>query len=66
MDTWSKITEFFACGLLVLPATLGIGLDSLEIFVAVLGLMQILFIGVSLGAPAVEPPADKNSLHRRD
>lgn len=50
MDTWSKVTEFLATGMFVLPTTLGIGLDSLEIFATALGLTQILLrIGNSNG-----------------
>jgi hypothetical protein len=55
MDNWSKVTEFFACGVLVLPATLGTGLDSFEVFATTLALMMLLLIGVTLGAPAVVP-----------
>lgn len=57
MDIWTKWTEFLACGLLVLPVTLGVGLGSFEAFAITLGLMQILFITLSLGAPAVPAPA---------
>ncbi len=57
MDTWSKWTEFFACGLLVLPGTLGIGLDSFEVFAISLSLMLLLLIGFTMGAPAVTKPA---------
>lgn len=64
MDTWTKWTEFFACGLFVLPAILGLGLDSFEVFAVSLGLMQILLIAVTLGAPTVTVPA-KNEEHRR-
>jgi hypothetical protein len=65
MDTWSKVTEFFASGLFVLPTTLGIGMDSLEVFAATLGLMQILLVCVSLGgAPTITPPDDKNGKGR--
>lgn len=60
MDTWSKVTEFFATGMVVLPTTLGVGMDSLEIFVAALGAMQILLVCVGLGgAPATVPDKDK-------
>ncbi|WP_234086109.1 hypothetical protein [Azonexus sp. R2A61] len=61
MDRWTKLTEFFACGLAVLPATLGIGLDSFEIFATSLGLMLLLLIGVTIGAPAVPPPSESGS-----
>ena len=64
MDRWTKLTEFFACGLAVLPATLGIGLDSFEVFGVTLALMQIVLIGVTIGAPSV--PAPKSSERRRD
>lgn len=57
MDKWTKWTEFLACGLFVLPATLGLGLGSFEVFAVTLGLMQIIFIMLSLGAPAVVAPA---------
>ncbi len=59
MDTWTKWTEFFACGLLVLPLTLGLGLDSFDAFALALGPMLILLIGFTIGAPAVHPPEDK-------
>lgn len=68
MDTWTKWTEFLACGLFVLPAILGLGLDSFEAFAVTLGLMQILFITVSLGAPTVTVPAksdEDGKRHRR-
>ncbi len=66
MDTWSKWTEFFACGLLVLPGTLGIGLDSFEVFAVSLSLMLLLLIAFTLGAPAVIKPAkaDESSKER--
>ena len=60
MDRWTKITEFFACGLFVLPAVLGLGLDSFEAFGVSLGIMQLLLIGVTIGAPAVPLPKDKD------
>lgn len=68
MDIWTRLTEFFACGLLVLPATLGIGLDSFEVFAVTQGLMVLLLIMVSLGAPAVAPPGpnDESSDRRPD
>lgn len=59
MDRWSKLTEFFACGLGVLPATLGIGLDSFEVFATSLALMLLLLIGVTLGAPTVPAPTER-------
>ena len=59
MDTWSDITEFFAAGLFTLPTVLGIGLDSFEVFVAALGLMQILFVCIALGAPTVHPENER-------
>ena len=58
MDTWSKWTEFFACGLLVLPGTLGIGFDSFEVFATCMGLMLLLLIAVTIGAPTVTFPAE--------
>ncbi|MBS1145026.1 MAG: hypothetical protein H6R14_2432 [Proteobacteria bacterium] len=66
MDRWTSLTEFFACGLFVLPAILGIGLDDFEVFAVTLGLMQLLLIAVTLGAPTVAAPSDKvNERHRR-
>ena len=61
MDTWTKWTEFLACGLFVLPTMLGIGMDSFEVFGVSLGLMQILLIGVTVGAPTVSPAAEKET-----
>lgn len=58
MDRWNKLTEFFACGLAVLPATLGFGMGSFEVFGTTLALMLLLLIGVTLGAPAVAKPAE--------
>ena len=58
MDRWNKLTEFFACGLAVLPATLGFGLGSFEVFGTTLALMLLLLIGVTLGAPTVAAPAE--------
>lgn len=58
MDIWTKTTEFLACGLMVLPAELGIGMNSFEVFAATLGLMQILLIAVTIGGPTVPPPDD--------
>jgi hypothetical protein len=67
MDTWTKWTEFLACGLFVLPATLGLGLGSFEVFAVTLGLMQILFVTLSLGAPTVTIPtkSEKNPSRRQ-
>lgn len=65
MDKWTKWTEFFACGLFVLPAMLGIGLDSFEAFAVTLGLMQIVLIAVTLGAPTVAAPARDEQPRRR-
>lgn len=64
MDKWSKWTEFFACGLLVLPITLGVGMHSFEVFAVSLAPMLLLLIGVTLGAPAVPPPEDKSDDQR--
>lgn len=65
MDTWTKLTEFLACGLLVLPAMLGIGTDSFEVFGVTLGAMQILMIGVTIGAPSVPTPSKQDDdLHQ--
>lgn len=64
MDTWTKLTEFFACGLLVLPAMLGYGLDSFEVFAVTLGLLQIVMITVTLGAPTLTLPESKRDGHR--
>lgn len=58
MDTWTNLTEFLACGLLVLPAVLGVGLDSFEVFAITLGLMQLLLIAITAGAPTVMPSRD--------
>jgi hypothetical protein len=57
MDPWTKLTEFLACGLAVLPATLGIGFDSIEVFATTLSLMVLLLIGFTMGAPTGAPPA---------
>jgi len=65
MDRWSKITEFFACGLLVLPTTLGIGLDSFEVFGITLGIMQLLLIGTTCGAPTVPMHESGAEEHKR-
>lgn len=65
MDPWTKWTEFLACGLFVLPATLGVGLDSFEAFAVTLGLMQILFVMLSLGAPTVMPAKSDKKPGRR-
>lgn len=58
MDTWTKWTEFLACGLLVLPLTLGLGMDSFEAFALALGPMLLALIAFTVGAPAVRPPPD--------
>ena len=60
MDKWSKLTEFFACGLLVLPAMLGFCNDSFEVFAVTLALMQLLLIAVTLGAPSAPAPDEGN------
>lgn len=65
MDTWTKWTEFLACGILALPATLGIGYDSFEVFAVSLGLMQILFITVAMGAPTVAVRAERKDKNDR-
>ncbi len=67
MDKWTRWTEFLACGIFVLPAVLGFGLDSFEAFAVTLGLMQIVFIFATLGAPAVTLPtkADDDRERRR-
>lgn len=67
MDTWNKWTEFLACGLLVLPATLGLGLGSFEVFAVTLGLMQVIFVTLAVGASTVAAPAkdDKKTTDRR-
>lgn len=64
MDTWTKWTEFLACGLLVLPLTLGLGLDSFEIFALALApmLLALIFITI-LGAPTIEGPEDDKPPH---
>ena len=64
MDKWTRWTEFFACGLLVLPAMLGIGLDSFEAFAITLGLMQLVLIAVTLGSPTVAPAAEEQRRRR--
>jgi hypothetical protein len=63
MDTWTKWTEFLACGLLVLPLTLGLGLDSFEVFALALAPMLIALIAFTVGAPLVEPPEDDKPPH---
>jgi len=63
MDTWTKWTEFLACGLLVLPLTLGLGMDSFEVFAFALGPMLVALIAVTVGAPAVRPPPDDKPPH---
>ncbi|WP_412480851.1 hypothetical protein [Azonexus sp. IMCC34839] len=65
MDTWSKWTEFFACGLLVLPGTLGVGLDSFEVFAVSLSLMLLMLIGFTAGAPAVLKPSDEDEATKK-
>ena len=65
MDKWTSWTEFFACGLLVLPALLGIGLDNFEAFAITLGLMQIALIAATLGSPTVVPARDARRRPRR-
>ena len=60
METWSKWTEFFACGLLVLPLTLGFGMDSFDIFAFTLAPMLLILIGFTLGAPTVPPPENES------
>lgn len=67
MDTWTKWTEFFSCGLFVLPVFLGIGLDSFVAFAVTLGLMQILLILVTIAAPTVAAPpkGEDESRHHR-
>lgn len=63
MDRSTKLTEFFACGLAVLPATLGIGLDSFEVFSVALCLMLLLLIGSTMAAPTVMPEEGKDHQH---
>ncbi|MBL8446976.1 MAG: hypothetical protein JNJ44_06140 [Zoogloeaceae bacterium] len=63
MDTWTKWTEFFAAGLLVLPLTLGLGLDSFDAFALALGPMLVLLIVFTIGAPVSRPPEDDNGSH---
>jgi hypothetical protein len=63
MDTWTKWTEFLACGLLVLPLTLGLGMDSFEVFALALGPMLLALIAFTVGAPAVQPPPDDKPPH---
>ncbi|NTV10354.1 MAG: hypothetical protein HGA47_06210 [Zoogloea sp.] len=60
MDTWAERTEFLACGLLVLPATLGIGLDSFVVLSVTMALMLLSLIAVTLGAPTVPAPDEKD------
>lgn len=60
MNSWAEKPEFLACGLLVLPATLGIGLDNFEVFAISLALMLLALIGVTLGAPAVPAKEEKD------
>lgn len=59
MNRWSKVTDFLAHGLLVLPLVLGFGLHSFDAFALTLAPMLLLLIGVTLGAPAVPAPAEK-------
>lgn len=67
MDTWTKWTEFLACGLLVLPLTLGLGMDSFEAFALALGPMLLALIAFTVGAPSVQPPPDdKPPPHQRE
>jgi hypothetical protein len=58
MDTWTKWTEFLACGLLVLPLTLGLGTGSFEVFALALGPMLLALIAFTVGAPVVQPPPE--------
>ncbi len=55
MDIWTELTEFFACGLMVLPLVLGFGMHSFEAFAVTLGLMQVAMIAVLSGAPTAPP-----------
>lgn len=65
MDIRTKWAEFLSCGLFVLPAFLGIGLDSFEAFAVTLGIMQILLILVTMAAPAAGKDQDKQRRPRR-
>lgn len=59
MDAWTKWTEFLACGLLVLPLTLGLGMDSFEVFALALAPMLLALILITvIGAPSIEAPED--------
>lgn len=58
MIQWSKVTDFLAHGLLVLPLVLGFGLHSFDAFALTLAPMLLLLIGVTLGAPATPAPAE--------
>ncbi len=66
MDRWSQWTQFFACGLLVLPIVLGVGLASFEAFSIALAVMLLLLIGVTLGAPTVPAPSDHDDAPPHD
>lgn len=59
MDRWSKITEFLACGLLVLPIFLGLATGSFDVFALTLAPLLLALIGVTLGAPAVPAPSER-------
>ncbi|NMG65604.1 hypothetical protein GPA19_11660 [Azoarcus indigens] len=65
MDRWSKITEFLACGVLVLPLVIGFGMRSFEAFALTLAPMLLMLITVTLGAPTVPAPVDDDE-HRKD
>jgi hypothetical protein len=61
MASWNDVTEFLATGMVVLPTTLGIGMDSLEVFAVTMGAMLILLICVGLGGtPSIYLPDDKD------
>ncbi|QDF96290.1 hypothetical protein CJ010_06940 [Azoarcus sp. DD4] len=66
MIQWSKVTDFLAHGLLVLPLVLGFGLRSFDVFALTLAPMLLLLIGVTLGAPAVPAPAEDDERKREN
>lgn len=66
MIQWSKVTDFLAHGLLVLPLVLGFGMHSFDVFALTLAPMLLLLIGVTLGAPAVPAPAEEDEPKRED
>lgn len=61
MASWNDVTEFLATGMVVLPVTLGVGLDSMEVFATAMGIMLILLVCIGLGGtPTIYLPDDKD------